>query len=279
MMKFRLEKMKVTLDQPVRYQLVDGEVVLEMNDQIGKEVILNFTGKIYCVACGVVLQKAYGQGFCFTCFEKAPENSECIIRPELCRGHEGRGRDVIWELENHVQPHVVYLALTSDIKVGITRKSNLFTRWIDQGAWKTIVFAETPNRYTCGLIELALKQNISDKTNWQKMLKNEMDLDLNLLEYKQQLKQSLSSDDIKYVTSDEIIHEIIYPVLHYPEKVSSESFDKTSEIRGKLIGIRGQYLIFEGGKVINIRKFSGYEVEVKIQSVSETSSPQQMSLF
>lgn len=277
-MKFQLSKMKVEFGSPVKYWMKDDSHELFMNDLIGQDLTLEFTGQIKCVACGNETKKSFSQGFCYPCFLKAPENSECIIRPELCRGHEGIGRDVMWELENHVQTHVVYLALTSGVKVGITRKSNLKTRWIDQGAWKTIVLAETPNRFLCGKIELELKRHMSDKTNWQKMLKNEMDESFDLTLFKKQVISLLPNDLRVYESSIDEVLEIKYPVFNYPVKVSSESFDKTPTIKGKLVGIRGQYLIFDGGNVINIRKFSGYVVNVTFTK-NQDVIPSQMSLF
>ena len=278
-MKFVLQKMSVTLASPIQYRLKDDQNVQLMNDLIGKNISLTFLGKIYCASCKEPTKKSIGQGFCYPCFLKSPDNSECIIRPELCLGHEGKGRDVLWELENHVQEHIVYLALTSAVKVGITRKTNLTTRWIDQGAWKTIVLAQTPNRYLCGKIEVALKDFLSDKTNWQKMLKNEKDESIDLLVFKQDMIKHLPSELKVFVSPSDEVQELIYPVNHYPEKVSSESFDKTPIVNGKLIGIRGQYLIFDGGKVINIRKFTGYEVELNFDESQNEESPKQMSLF
>ena len=277
-MVFQLQKMKVQMNNPVDYWLYDNQNQLHLNELIGKEVVLEFKGEINCVDCGNKTNKSFGQGFCYPCFMKSPQNSECIIRPELCEGHLGKGRDVLWELENHVQQHVVYLALTSEIKVGITRKSNLFNRWIDQGAWKAIVLAETPNRFLAGQIEVALKNLLTDKTNWQKMLKNQMNDHLNLVETKNTAKSYLL-DYQQYVSGDDQVYEIKYPVEFYPEKVSSESFDKTPIVSGKLAGIRGQYLIFEGGRVINIRKFSGYVVELFYMESKDENSQKQMSLF
>jgi hypothetical protein len=40
------------------------------------------------------------------------------------------------------------------------------------------------------------------------------------------------------------------------------SFDKTPHISGKLTGIRGQYLYFDENMVINVRRHTGYEIEL-----------------
>ena len=277
-MKFILSKMKVEQPSNVQYTLRDENNSVLMNSLIGKELTLTHTENKYCSVCDSKVKKFFGQGFCYPCFAKAPENSECIIRPELCKGHEGEGRDPEWEKRNHVQPHMVYLALTSAVKVGVTRKESLVSRWIDQGAWKTMVLAEVPNRYLAGCLEVALKEFMTDKTNWRKMLKNEMNFEFDLPSFKKQISDQVPAELQQYLSMDEQLLEIKYPVVAYPEKVASLNFDKTPIISGILKGIRGQYLFFEGGKVLNIRKFTGYEVELEVQESLEKET-QQMSLF
>ena len=279
-MKFiiHLRKMRVKNGNPIKYWLSTSMGDLLMNDLIGKEITLEFFGKINCFLCNRATKKSFGGGFCFSCFVNAPENSECIIRPELCRGHEGKGRDPNWEIKNHVVPHTVYLALTSAVKVGITRTGNEFTRWIDQGAWKTIKFAEVPDRYTSGLIEVELKGYISDKTNWRNMLIDKKAEDLDLLEIKDDLINYLPESLQSFISIDDDISELHYPVENYPIKVKSLNFDKTSKINGVLIGIRGQYLIFDKGEVINIRKFTGYNISLSVQeNIKKTD--EQLTLF
>lgn len=259
-----LRKMRVEKGTPVKYWLSTktGEILL--NDFIGKHITLEYPGQINCCVCNRLTKKSFGGGFCYPCFVNAPENSECIIRPELCRGHEGKGRDVLWEKENHVVPHTVYLALTSGVKVGITRKGNEFTRWIDQGAWKTIKLAEVPDRYTSGLVEVELKKYVSDKTHWQKMLKDERNNEVDLLEVKDELLNYLPEYFQDFVSDDDDVYELLYPIEKYPTKVKSLNFDKTPNIGGKLKGIRGQYLIFDSGEVINLRKFTGYNISLTV---------------
>jgi len=278
MTKILLNKMRVENPSNVKYTLKDEQTEIVMNNLIGKEITLTHNDNKYCSICDNKVKKFFGQGFCYPCFIKAPENSECIIRPELCRGHEGEGRDPEWEERNHVQSHIVYLALTSAVKVGVTRKVSVESRWIDQGAWKAVVLAELPNRYLAGKLEVALKVHMSDKTNWRKMLKNEMNFSFDLASFKNEILALIPEDLKQYVKEDEEILEITYPVEKYPLKVVSSNFDKTPEISGVLQGIRGQYLFFEEGKVLNIRKFTGYEVEL---SVAESSGQEveQMSLF
>lgn len=257
-----IRKMKTQLDDEIQYRLSLSEEV-NMNDFVGKEIEIFWNGVINCRKCGVVTKKTFGEGFCFSCFSSAPEAAECIVRPELCRAHLGEGRDPEWEEKNHNQPHVVYLALSSAVKVGVTRATQVPTRWIDQGASAAIRLAETPNRYEAGRIEVALKEFFTDKTSWQRMLKNEVDESIDLEEEKWSLEDHLPADIIEFFSENDEIIELNFPVLEYPEKVTSLSLDKTATISGKLMGIKGQYLIFEGGKVFNVRRHTGYYVEVK----------------
>lgn len=257
-----LRKMRVSLNSPVEYELALGEARVSMNELIGKEISLSYQGEINCKVCGNKTKKSFAQGFCYNHFLNHPENSPCIIRPELCEGHLGKGRDVEWEQTHHVQPHVVYLAISSGIKVGVTRRDQVPTRWIDQGAWKAVQFAETPNRYLAGLIEVSLKDHISDKTNWQRMLKNELADEIDILTEKQRLSGFLSEELKEYQSANDSITEIDYPVQVFPTKVKSTNFDKVPEIAGTLLGIKGQYLLFDEGRVINIRKHTGYLVKL-----------------
>lgn len=254
-----LAKMKTTLDSEnlAHYTLSLNNENISINHFLGKHIKLNFTGVINCIVCGKTTKKSFGQGFCYPCFIKSPENSECIIHPELCKGHLGEGRDLNWEIENHVKPHYVYLASGYQVKIGITRATQVPTRWIDQGASSAIIIAETPNRFLSGIIEVELKKNYSDKTDYRKMLKNEMG-DFNLLEEKEKALSFLP-DELKqhqYLPND--IFQIKYPNLYFPEKIQAVSFEKKNFFEGKLIAIKGQYLINDLNEAINIRNQSGY---------------------
>ena len=256
-----LTKMLVLLDDEIQYTLKLSESIA-MNGFIGKHIRFEWNGVINCCNCGKVTKKSFGQGFCYSCFANAPASAECILRPELCRAHLGEGRDPEWEEKHHNQPHIVYLAASSAVKVGITRETQVPTRWIDQGATSAIRLAEVPNRYEAGRIEVALKSFFTDKTHWQKMLKNDIDLEIDLVEEKWSLEEHLPSDILNYFSENDEIIELNYPVLEYPEKVKSRSLEKTPIIEGKLKGIKGQYLIFENGEVFNVRTHTGYHVEV-----------------
>ena len=259
-----LLKMETKLANPIEYELPIGDELVYMNHLIGKYIAFKWLKEIYCVACGRKTNKSFAQGFCYPCFLNAPETSECIFRPELCRAQDGIARDMEWA-ENHcLQDHIVYLAISSGIKVGVTRSGQIPTRWIDQGAWQAIKLAKTPNRYTAGLIEVALKEHISDRTNWQRMLKNQLIEGVDLTIAKKDMIAHLPSDLQNYISEEDNITEINYPVNEYPEKVKSLSFDKLGEIAGRLWGVKGQYLIFDDGTVVNMRKHTGYMVELEV---------------
>jgi len=256
--------MKTVFNDPIEYSLVfDGEN-LSVNSLIGKQIQLQHTGAIFCSSCGTKIKKTFQDGLCFKCFQSAPEASECILRPELCRAHLGEGRDIEWEQANHNQPHVVYLAASDTVKVGVTRATQVPFRWMDQGAASAIRLAETPNRYEAGKLEVALKSFFTDKTNWQRMLKNEIDESIDLEEEKWSLHDQLPSDLTEFFSENDEIIQLHYPVEQYPEKIKGLSLDKTPLIEGKLSGIKGQYLLFEDGSVINIRKHTGYEVVILV---------------
>ena len=259
-----LLKMETKLAKPVEYELPIGDELVYMNNLIGKYIVFKWEKEIYCVACGRKTSKSFAQGFCYPCFLSAPETSECILRPELCQAQDGIARNMDWA-ENHcLHDHFVYLAISSGVKVGVTRSAQIPTRWIDQGAWQAIRLAQTPNRYTAGLIEVVLKQHISDRTQWQRMLKNQLIEGVDLKKKKKEMIAHLAPELQNYESEDNEITEITYPVTEYPEKVKSLSFDKLEEITGRLWGIKGQYLIFDDGTVLNMRKHTGYLVELEV---------------
>lgn len=256
-----LSKMRTELDDPIRYRLqLDGDV-LEMNDLLGRQLDIHFSGRINCIACGRPTKKSFGQGFCYPCFRDAPENAECIVRPELCEGHLGKGRDPEWEQKYHVQPHYVYLALSSGLKVGITRSTQVPTRWIDQGAAEAIILAEVPYRRLAGEIEVALKTYYNDRTNWQRMLKNEIAA-ADLIRTKEQAYHHLSEELKQYVTEDDRVWNLHFPHLDVPTKVKSQKLEKVQDVSGILTGIKGQYLILDNVNVLNVRNHAGYFVDI-----------------
>ncbi len=275
-MKFNgiLSKMKTNAISPISYELMLGEVRFDLTALVGKNILLKYSGKILCGNCGKKTKKSYAQGYCYPCTMKLAECDLCILKPETCHYHLGTCRQPEWGDENCMKSHVVYLANSSGIKVGITRASQVPTRWMDQGATHALPIMEVKNRITSGQVEMLFKKHIADKTDWRKMLKGapvEMDLFARRAELLNELQEDLKA--FEYTLIEGPLWTFSYPVQTYPEKVTAYNLDKTSEIRGKLMGIKGQYLIFEGG-VLNVRSHAGYEVTIEEDHGTQDNSSQ-----
>lgn len=263
-----IRKMKASLMEEVEYRLplyevLDPSVEVEMNSLIGTTIRIESQDQINCVVTGKKITKTFGDGMSYDAFMNSPMAVPSIIRPELSMIHEGIAlRDEEWEREHHLQPHVVYLSKTSGVKVGVTRDVQIPTRWIDQGATEAILLAEVPYRQLAGLIEVELKEHMSDKTNWRKMLKNDTSDD-DLLAAKDEALDLLPEEYHEFVSSNDEVTKIAYPVISYPEKVVSLKLDKVLVIEKRLMGIKGQYLIFDDGTVLNLRSHSGYCISIE----------------
>ena len=258
-----IRKMEAFPEKVIQYSLPLGKELISMNKLIGKPISMEYLGHIHCIKCGRETRKSFAQGYCYPCFATAPETEECVLRPELCRAHEGVARDMDYAKQHCLSDQVVYLSLTSGIKVGVTRSSQVPTRWIDQGAIRALEFARTPNRYIAGLMEVALKAHIADKTNWRKMLSGSDPGESNLLEEKQRLTPLVPAELAQYITLDKKPLELVYPVLEYPGKIKSLNFEKDQLVSGVLMGIKGQYLMLDQNRVINMRKFGGYLIRLQ----------------
>lgn len=260
-----LKKMQSATGPQVKYGLPVGDQCVDLNPLIGKPVSLEFDGVINCVHCGRKTSKSYSQGYCYPCMQSLAECDICIIKPELCHYHEGTCREPEWGETHCFKPHVVYLANTSGLKVGITRQVNIPMRWIDQGAVQALPVFRTRDRFTAGKLEVVMKQHVADRTDWRRMLKSCPDtLDLaaardSLYDVTLQEIESVAgpAGDAWQVITEAPVVALQYPVQQYPEKVKSLNFDKQPDISGVLEGIKGQYLILDTG-VLNIRKFGGY---------------------
>ena len=263
-----LRKMITEAKSPVAYSLRIGERHVPLNDLIGSTVSLHYAGEIRCINCGRRSKRSFNQGFCFPCCQRLAQCDLCILRPERCHFHLGTCREPDWGVANCMQPHWVYLANTSGLKVGITRFNQIPTRWMDQGAIQALPIVKVSSRLLSGLVETTLGQHVADKTNWRKMLKGETtDIDLaaerdRLLDLCCKDLDAISNNNdgtIEQVRDGEM-HQFKYPVSKYPEKIVSFNLDKNPSIEDTLVGIKGQYLYFSAG-VINIRKYTGYHVE------------------
>ena len=262
-MKFKgqISKMISDIANPIQYSLPIGKKKLILNKYIGKVIKIDFNDEIRCTNCNNKIKKTYMQGYCYPCFITLPQTEDCIFKPHLCRAHLGEARDIDWAEKNCLSPTYVYLSLTSNLKVGVTRHNHIPSRWIDQGAHFAIKFAVTPNRYLAGLIELEISKHISDRTQWRKMILGQYEK-LDLLQKKDELQYQLPGELKKYLLKDEKIIELKYPVIQNLDKIKSFNIEKFKSIDKKLIGIKGQYLIFDDNHVLNVRKYTGYNFTI-----------------
>ncbi|NND63372.1 MAG: DUF2797 domain-containing protein [Flavobacteriaceae bacterium] len=257
-----LTKMQTENNQPIQYYLVFESDFLHMNQLLDKKISIDFVG-YQCLNCGLN-KKIFRQGFCYDCFYEIPQAADWIMRPELSTAHLGKeDRDLEYEKKVQLQPHIVYLANSSNVKVGVTRKSQVPTRWIDQGAHEAIEIVEVPNRYLAGVTEVALKDHVSDKTNWRNMLKNDVK-DEDLVEWRERLKDFIPSEATEYFIESNTETHLEFPVIQYPTKPKSLNLEKTPSFQGTLKGIKGQYLIFEDDTVFNVRSNEGYKVDISV---------------
>jgi hypothetical protein len=257
-----LTKMQTEIGNPIQYYLVFENSFLNVNQLIGKETEIVFQG-FKCLNCGKQ-KKIFRQGYCYDCFMSSASVGDWIMRPELSTAHlDIEDRDLIYEKKVQLQPHIVYLALSSEVKVGVTRNTQVPTRWIDQGAVQAVPIVEVPNRYLAGITEVALKNHFADKTAWQKMLKNDVP-QVDLLAERLKAEQWLPTEAKPFFMPKVELLDLHYPVLEYPKKVKSLNLDKTPFFTGKVSGIKGQYLLFEDGTVFNIRSNEGYVVRISL---------------
>ncbi|MCB0457499.1 MAG: DUF2797 domain-containing protein [Flavobacteriaceae bacterium] len=263
-MKFEgaLTKMETENGSPIQYYLLLQNNFIHVNQLLNKTVTLSFL-KYQCLHCGLD-KPIYRQGFCKSCFFEVPQASDWVMHPELSKAHLGiEDRDLEYEKKVQIQPHIVYLANSSSVKVGVTRKSQVPTRWIDQGAHEAIEIVEVPNRYLAGITEVALKEHVSDKTNWRTMLKNEI-TEEDLVAWRTKLKPFIPEEAQPYFIENNIETHLDFPVLQYPEKPVSLNLEKTREYSGVLKGVKGQYLMFEDQTVFNIRGNEGLYIGITV---------------
>ncbi len=267
----RLRKMPADAGHPVSYSIAVGDTRIPLNELLGYSIELDFDGVIRCINCDRKTNKSFSQGYCFPCFRKLAACDSCIMSPEKCHYHEGTCREPEWGETHCMIEHVVYLANSSGLKVGITRGTQVPTRWIDQGAVEAVPMMRVATRQLAGFVEVACKQYVADRTNWRAMLKGDVP-ELDLIEERKRMLANIADDvaelQAKYGEEsikpvDENSLSLSYPVEVWPEKVKTHNLDKTPSAAGTLQGIKGQYLILDSG-VINIRKYTGYEVRFRV---------------
>ncbi|MEL0652927.1 DUF2797 domain-containing protein [Algibacter sp. TI.3.09] len=257
-----LTKMETEFSNPIQYYLVFDSDFINMNQLLGKTISIEFV-KYQCLNCGLD-KPIFRQGYDKQCFYNTAQTGDWIMRPELSTAHLGQeDRDLEYEKRVQLQPHIVYLANSSNVKVGVTRKTQVPTRWIDQGAHEALEIVEVPNRYLAGVTEVALKSYVADKTNWRKMLKNDNE-DENLVEWRDRLKQYIPDEAAQYFIENNTETHLDFPVDKYPLKPKSLNIKKELKYTGKLVGIKGQYLIFDDETVFNIRSNEGIVVKISV---------------
>ena len=265
-----LRKMQSRLSDPVDYKVPLGDSVVPLNQYLEKPIRLQYSGTIACVYCGRKTSKSFNQGYCYPCFQKLAQCDSCIIHPQNCHFDQGSCREPAWGEKYCMQDHIIYLANSSGLKVGITRATQVPTRWVDQGATQALAIMRVRSRLQSGTLEVMFKQHVADKTNWREMLKGEATT-LDMQQESVRLLKECEADikeledrfgffAISILNGVEPV-SITYPVVQYPEKITSFNFDKEPKIEGTLLGIKGQYLIFDNG-VINLRRFSGYDIQL-----------------
>lgn len=268
-MQGTLRKMRAEPNEPVSYYLPLGDFFVPLAPFLGNTLHLHYQGTIVCVACNRPTKKSYNQGYCFVCFRRLAACDMCILKPETCHYHLGTCREPEWGVKHCMTPHVVYLANSTGLKVGITRESQLPTRWLDQGAIQALPIFRVATRYQSGLLETLLARYIPDRTNWQALIKGDSQLIDLQAERDALLSRCLQEiEDLKsrfpgqiQMLPDAESQSFHYPVLEYPKKIVSFNFDKSEDVAGTLLGIKGQYLLLDTG-VINIRKYTSYQVEL-----------------
>ena len=252
-------KMEVKHQSPVDYHLPIGDEKIHLNTLIGHKIKFVFQNKIHCIACKKLTKTSFNQGYCFNCMRTLAACDMCIMKPELCHFDKGTCREPEWAQSHCMQDHFIYLANSSGLKVGITRHTQVPTRWIDQGAIAALPIGRVKNRLQSGLVESEFKNHVDDTTNWQKMLKGVIEF-IDLEEKRDELLNYWPENIMGEPLMNEKMTFIEYPVLEYPKKVTSLNLEKTPTVEGTLLGIKGQYLILDTG-VINMRKYQGYEIQ------------------
>lgn len=265
-----LSKMKAQLGAPVQYAFRLGDEEVPVNPLIGTTVRLEYLGAIHCSHCGRKTKTSFSQGYCYPCMQKLAQCDICIMSPERCHYEAGTCREPGWGEQFCMTDHIVYLANSSGVKVGITRATQIPTRWIDQGATQALPIMRVATRQQSGFVEDLLRSQVADKTNWRALLKSDA-TPVDLLAIRDQildvcadgmhtLQQRFGIQAVQPLSEQPVV-QISYPIEAYPAKITSFNLDKNPLVEGTLLGIKGQYLMFDTG-VINIRKYTAYQLAV-----------------
>lgn len=250
------------VQEPIQYNWMLGDEETRMNEWIGETVHLRFLGEKQCIVCGRKVNKLYQNGYCYPCVTTLAETDLCIVKPHECHFALGTCRDESFAATHCMIPHYVYLAVSSQVKVGLTRKNREWTRWIDQGAVKSMLIAELPTRLLAGQFEMEVAKELPDKTDWRKLIQG-ISADVNLEQVATEVRERLPEEWKPYLLSDMTVNDFVYPIASdVTPKARSLSLEK-QEIESVLLGIRGQYLLFEEGGV-NVKKHAGMLLEATL---------------
>ncbi len=230
-----ISKMRIALDAPAQYSLRLGDEQHELNHLIGQTLRLEFLGAINCSHCQRPTKKSFAQGYCWPCFSKLPQCDTCMMSPEKCHYDAGTCRDPEWAQDFCMTDHFVYLANSTGVKVGITRGTQLPTRWLDQGAIQAVPIFRVATRQQSGFVEDVLRSQVADRTNWRTLLKGDVE-PIDLLAIREQLmdsceqplldlQQRFGLQAIQPITDVDVL-DIAYPVEAYPAKITSYNLDK-----------------------------------------------------
>jgi hypothetical protein len=286
-----LAKLSVEASSPAAYVMSLENQAIDMNALIGSNIEICFTGHITCCHCGVETRRSYGGGHCYACFKTLASCDLCVVSPDRCHFFEGTCREPDWGESFCMQPHLVYLANSAGLKVGITKPSQVPVRWLDQGASQALIILRTATRQQAGLVEAALAQTVRDRTDWRALVAGEaraVDLDAARGQLARQASAALTALDRRYPgalqpADDEVARVFSYPVSRYPRQFERFTLDTAATVRGRLVGIKGQYLLFDTG-VFNVRQHTSYHVQLSVledawEGESQARSDTQLDLF
>ena len=251
---------------PASYTLcVDTEPAktLPLNAVLGRGVEIRFLDRITCRYCASVTKKSYGEGYCYPCFKHLARCDLCVVSPDRCHYHLGTCREPTWGESFCMQPHRVYLANTTGPKVGITRAGHELVRWIDQGASQGLLMCAARTRRLAGLVEVSFAEHITDRTDWRRLVSRDT-APVDLMGLREELKSKLGPlpEGVSWLQGQAPI-TLRYPMRRYGGKIRRLLLNKEPVVRGNLLGVKGQFLLFDHG-VFNVRQHTSYHVRVTV---------------
>ena len=264
----------------VEYALLLDEQRISLSAQVGQSIRLKFLGQSTCGNCHVSVNKLEGGGYCKNCFFSLARCDRCFVSPERCHFAQGTCREPQWGESYCMQPHVVYLANSSGPKVGITRADRNFYRWLSQGAVQGMVIAHAKTRRDAGLLEVAIKSKVSDKTNWRRMVSMQPQ-NLDLLQLARQLQSAIELPEGTQWVSAMIGHDLAYPIQSHAPAQRLIISETNPELLDNLHGIKGQYLLLSQG-AFNVAAHGGMTVEVEFApaiDAAKLNTSDQLNLF